>query len=125
MLLSLLHLFNIRVIQTVAALLALVLVCFNDEFQGGEERETGRREKCDGHNKIVRGEENQRKDRKAKQKKAKELAHLCIGLALKATVPGNPTSKHQQPHTHIHYAKAHIHFACILYLHFKHPYICI
>lgn len=46
------------------------------------------------------------KERKGKRKKREEKRNrsLCAGVDLRATVRGNPTSKHQpkQPHTYTH-----------------------
>ncbi len=67
-----------------------------------------------------KGKDRGGKEKKGKEKEGEELAHLCIGFALRATVHCNPTSKHQheQPHTHTYNMQMHIYilhanFICI------------
>lgn len=61
---------------------------------------------------------NMRMGEKGKERKGKEVAHLCIGSGLKATVHSNPTSKHQhkRPHAYnmqMHIYILHVSFICI------------
>lgn len=72
-----------------------------------------------------KGEEKRGKERKEEESKGKESWPTSLGSALKATAHCCDIKAAARATTCIQYANAHIHFACVPHLHFKHTRICI
>lgn len=68
---------------------------------------------------------NETKERRGEERKGKESWPPSLGSALKATAQSCDIKAAARATTCIQYANAHIHFACVPHLHFKHTRICI